>query len=179
MRSSEAPCISVDRITPTFITSSQTSPVSAPVCSSQLGSPISAQPQPDSAASTEISFLDPRSDPEPVYELYIKKNLPKNVKKCQGMCGREITNTAKDKLVVKTIGPSSFFKNGKEVNTYGPLYIHFMSSCLKRFDKNTYYAPREEFKWSKVTVHETTYRDLKDDPEEIAFLVKMGIPWSP
>ena len=180
VRPSEAPCISVDRITPTFVTSTQATLPVSPASPTQLGSPISATSpvQPDSASSTEISFLDPRSDPEPVYELYLKQNLPKNVKKCQGMCGREITNTVKDKLVVKTIGSSSYFKNGKEVRTYGPLYIHFMSSCLKRFDKNSYYAPREEFKWSKLTVHETTYRDLKDNSEEIAFLVKMGIQWN-
>ena len=67
-------------------------------------------------------------------------------------------------------------KKGKEVSTYGPLYIRFMDSCLKRFDENTYYAPHEQFKWSKINVHETTYRDLVD-PKEIAFVASLGVQW--
>lgn len=69
-------------------------------------------------------------------------------------------------------------RNGKEVTTYGPLYIHFQSSCLKRYDQSTYYAPQEEFDWKRLDVHDTTYRDL-DDPKDIAFVVHLGVPWNP
>ena len=61
-RSDAAPTISIDRVTvttPTFITSSQ------PVTSiASLG-----------PTDLSISFQDPRVDPEPVFELFLKKNL--------------------------------------------------------------------------------------------------------
>ena len=61
---------------------------------------------------------------------------------------------------------------------HGPLYIHFHGSCLKRYDRNRYYAPQEQFDWTRIHVHETTYKDLTD-PKEVAFVMNMGVPWNP
>ena len=100
------------------------------------------------------------------------------MKTCQGKCNSDITNEPKHKLVVKSVGSRTYWKNGKEVCTHGPLYIHFHSSCLKRYDNNQYYAPQEQFDWKRIQVHETTYKDLVD-PKEIAFVINMGVPWNP
>ena len=103
------------------------------------------------------------------------KNLPPKVIRCQGKCGKDITNEEGHKLVVKSAGTSSYIKNGKEVSTHGPLYIHFQSSYLKKFNQNTYYTPQEDFDWKRVNVQESTYRDLAD-LADIAFVVNLGVP---
>ena len=165
-RSDAAPTILIDRVTPattpTLVTSSQ------PVMPMESLGP----------ADLSISFQDPRVDPEPVFELYLKKNLPSSVKTCQGKCNADITNEPKHKLVVKSVGSRPYWKNGKEMTSHGPLYIHFHGSCLKRYDRNRYYAPQEQFDWTRIHVHETTYKDLTD-PKEVAFVMNMGVPWNP
>ena len=40
------------------------------------------------AATSIISFQDPRKTNEKEYELHFRKNLPKSVSKCQGKCGK-------------------------------------------------------------------------------------------
>lgn len=88
-RSDNAPTISIDRLTPltTSTTTSRDQTSTTPTF-------VTHRP-----ADLSVSFQDPRSDPEPQFDLYLKKNLPAGVKRCQGKCGRDITHEEKDKLV--------------------------------------------------------------------------------
>ena len=119
----------------------------------------------------EISFDDPRAPAEPMFELHFRTDLSSLVKKCQGNCGRGIT--AKDRMFLKSAGETTYMKNGKEIIKFGPTYIHFKDDCLKKYDRNTYYAPQEKFEWKRITVNPVAKAKLTS--RDVAFLCAMGI----
>ena len=118
-----------------------------------------------------LSFEDPRLQPDTQFELHVRSDLPKLVKRCRGNCGRDITK--EHQLVVKSNGVQRWMANGKEMSRNGPLFIHFEEDCLKNYDTKNYYAPFEPFKWDQVTINNSTRNKLT--VEELAFLNSLGI----
>ena len=71
----------------------------------------------------------------PSYVLVEKgsKDCPKRVKRCE-MCRFEFNGT--DKYVVKTAGVREFTgKSGRIERHQGNVYLHFLTTCLTKFDK--------------------------------------------
>ena len=63
--------------------------------------------------SQSISFADPREEEDTLFELHLRSELSKQVKRCQGNCGRDITQA--HKLVVKSAGIQIWSVAGKEM----------------------------------------------------------------
>ena len=79
----------------------------------------------------EISmrFADPDMNLKKRFELHLRKDVPRLVHRCQGNCGKQITEDCF--LVVKSFGTSRLTdKNGNERSKFGPMYLHFEKNCL-------------------------------------------------
>ena len=113
-----------------------------------------------------------REEPVQMFELNLRQSLPKTVSRCQGNCGKKITQN--DGLLIKTYGTTrgTNKKTGKEMSKYGPMYIHFNEACLKRHTKK-YYRPDERLDYSIITLADQTRNNLSD--EEKDFLTGFGI----
>ena len=91
----------------------------------------------------------------------MKKDLSKLVKRCQGNCGRVISND--DVLIVKSYGTIQWREtNGTEKSRFGPMYIRFQEKCLRGYDKDTYYGPRKRFDYSVIRVEEKCLTQLSN-----------------
>ena len=89
----------------------------------------------------------------------MKKDLSKLVKRCQGNCGRVISNDGV--LVVKSYGTIQQREtNETEKSRLGPIYIHFQEKCLRGYDKDTYYGPGKRFDYSVIRVDEKCLTQL-------------------
>ena len=79
-----------------------------------------------------------------------------------------------DGMLIKTYGTTRWTdkKTGKEMSKYGPMYIHFNETCLKRHTKK-YYSLEEKFDYSIITLADETRNNLSD--EEKDFLTELGI----
>ena len=102
----------------------------------------------------------------------MKKDLSKLVKRCQGNCGRVISND--DVLIAKSYGTIQWREtNGTEKSRFGPMYIHFQEKCLRGYDKDTYYGPRKRFDYSVIRVEEKCLTQLSN--AETNFLKNLGL----
>ena len=83
------------------------------------------------------------------FELNLRLFLPKTVPRCQGNCGKKITQN--DGMLIKAYGTTRWAgkKTGKETSKYGPVHIHFNKTCLRRHTKK-YYRPDERFDYSII-----------------------------
>ena len=113
-----------------------------------------------------------REEPVQMFELNLRQFLPKTVSRYQGNCGKKITQN--DGMLIKTYGTTRWTdkKTGNEMSKYGPMYIHFNETCLKRHTKK-YYRPDEKFDYSIITLADETRNNLSD--EEKDFLAGIGI----
>ena len=103
--------------------------------------------------SNNIRFPDPCNDQPKIFELHMKKDLSKLVKRCQGNCGRVISYN--DFLVVKSYGTIQWRETKRtEKSRFGPMYIHFQEKCLRGYEKDTYYGPGKRFDYSVIRVDE-------------------------
>eukprot|EP00794_Sanderia_malayensis_P002387 gene2387-2747_t len=120
-----------------------------------------------------LRFADPRVDQPKEFELNLRSTLPQSVSKCQGNCGKKISSD--DSIVVKSYGTSTWTdrKTGKEQSKFGPMYIHFKDTCLKKFDSENFYGANESFDYSKIKVNSGTLRLLRNAEKD--FLKSLGV----
>ena len=119
-----------------------------------------------------LRFQDPDQEQGKAFELHLRKDLPKLVKKCQGQCGKQITD--KCFLLVKSFGTIHWTDNsGNSCSRFGPMYIHFDRKCLEQFDTEESYGPSKRFDYSRITVAEKCKQQLKSDEKQ--FLTNLGI----
>ena len=87
----------------------------------------------------EIRFKDPQVNSPKEFELHLRNKLSTKISKCQGKCGKPISD--KDFMIIRTYGSSSYTdkESGENKCKYGPLYIHFEGKCLKAFDSKKFY----------------------------------------
>ena len=113
-----------------------------------------------------------REEPVQMFELNLRQFLPKTMSRCQGNCGKKITQN--DGMLIKTYGTTRWTnkKTGKEMSKYGAMYIHFNETCLKRHTKK-YHRPDEKFDYSIITLADKTRNNLSN--EEKDFLIGLGI----
>ena len=92
-----------------------------------------------------------------MFELHLRQSLPKTVSRCQGKCGKKITQD--DGMLIKTYGNTRWTdkKMGKEMSKHGPMY----ETSLKRQTKK-YYGPDKRFVYSIITIAEKTRNNLSD-----------------
>ena len=78
-------------------------------------------------------------------------------------------------MIVKSYGTVYWTDKftGKENAKNGPLYIHFNEACLKRYNKEQFYAPDEQLDYSIITVDQKTLKDLNE--EEKQFLLTLCV----
>ena len=112
-----------------------------------------------------------REEPVQMFELNLRLFLPKAVPRCQGNCGKKITQ---NDMLIKTYLTTRWTdkKTGKEMSRHGPIYKHFNEICLKRHTKQ-YYRPDKKFNYSTVTLADETRNNLSD--EKKYFLTELGI----
>ena len=84
-----------------------------------------------------IDYFDPDREIHRVYEMVNRddeKHCPKSVKRCQS-CLRAFIESD---IVIKTSGERTHHctKTGKEKNSFGNLYLHFLTKCLKQYESN-------------------------------------------
>lgn len=121
-----------------------------------------------------LRFSDPRIDPEKQFELHFRKDLPRLIKKCQGMCGKTIKPDSND-MVIKSYGTSTWTdrSSGTERSKFGPMYIHFNQKCLENFDSEKHYGPGSRFDYRRVQVNKETQDTLKESEKK--FLTDLGV----
>ena len=87
---------------------------------------------------------------------------------------RKKLRTKSISMLIKTYGTTRWTdkKTRKEMSTYGPMYIHFNKTCLKRHTKK-YYRPDKKFDYSIITLTDKTRNNLSDEEKE--FLTGLGI----
>lgn len=130
--------------------------------------------QTNDGEGTALRFADPRLEPEKQFELYFRKDLPRLIKKCQGMCGKPI-RPDDDDMIVKSYGTSTWTdrNTGLERSKFGPMYIHFNQKCLETFDSENSYGPGNRFDYNRVEVHNSTQTKLQE--AERMFLIQLGV----
>lgn len=60
-----------------------------------------------------------------MFESNLRQLLPKDVSRCQGNCGENITQN--DRMLIKTYGNTKWTdkKTVNEMSKHGPMYMHF------------------------------------------------------
>ena len=90
--------------------------------------------------------------------------LPKAISRCQGNCGKKIND--EDSLITKSYGITSWTdrKTGKEKlkQKYGPMYIHFNGTCLKKHDTKRFYTQDEDFDYTQISVDKEIVKDFNE-----------------
>lgn len=121
----------------------------------------------DNDIPAELAFLDPDREQNKQYMLVLRKDYklcPKRVTRCQ-QCQIAFTEES-DKFVIKTRGmrerPPD--KGGKKLYE-GNVYLHFLTDCLKKWDK--------KFKYEAVIVPNSTKEKTQDKWKP--YLRKRGI----
>ena len=132
------------------------------------------EPETNVPSENELRFSDPRVDPIKIFVLFLRKDLPRAVKICQGLCGKSITPDEKC-MLVKSCGTSHWSdKNtGQEMSKFGPMYIHFNEKCLINFDCDRYYGPGSRFDYERIEVGLITQALLNKVEKE--FLTQLGV----
>ena len=148
------------------LTNTNTTTVQQPIL--QPSASNSVQPPPS------IRFQDPREEDPLIFELYLRKNVPRNVSICRGYCGKPI-KPDKPLLIVKSFGATKWTdrKTGEEKTKNGPLYVHFKEKCLQAFDTSTFYGPGNRFDYSRISINQVNHSELT--PDEKANLQELGV----
>ena len=126
-----APEITKDHLVPSSKRQARDDYLNAPLQareSAHSGETLSST-QPSSQNSTR--FADPREKSQKVFELYLRKNVPRSVRKCQGRCGNRIT--AEDPpIIIRSIGENRWTDKttGREMSRVRPMYVHFNQNCF-------------------------------------------------
>ena len=172
-RSTEEPDVLIDRVTDQL--QGESNPVIPKLTITK--SPNSRQWSKCNAKAddSEIRFSDPRlSSKEKEFELHVRNNLPRQISKCQGRCGKKITPDD-DLFLVRSYGTSSWTdkKTGRERSKFGPMYVHFNENCLTAYDSENHYGPGNKFDCKRVKVDAKTQQLLHG--AEKAFLLKLGV----
>ena len=162
-RHKESPDIIIDRLS----TSTPSVPIVTP-------SPSEEHVIEHVAATEEVRFLHPRESTPEVFELHFRKNLPRQITKCQGMCGKKITPDDNG-LLVRTYGTTTWTERGtgREMSKYGPMYIHFSGRCLKAFDSKNYYEVNDTFDYQRIIVEKNVQAELRRG--ELEMLLKLCV----
>jgi len=132
-------------------------------------------PFPSAVPEESSRFQDPReAEQEKKFELHFRKDLPRLVKKCQGLCGKVI-KPDDDDMLVRSYGTSTWTdrKTGSERSKYGPMYVHFNQKCLEMFDTANHYGPGNSFDFGRIEVDKTTKDKLNN--AERALLDQLGV----
>ena len=62
-----------------------------------------------------IRVEDPNCEPEISFELFFRSSVPRLVEKCQGTCGRKLSQSnEEDYILIKSNRPTTFLVNGEE-----------------------------------------------------------------
>ena len=73
-----------------------------------------------------ILIEDLNCEPKIPFELFFWCLVPRLVEKCQGNCGRKLSQSnEEDYFLIKSNGPTMFLVNGEERTKVGPQYVHF------------------------------------------------------
>ena len=133
----------------------------------------SSMSQPDDVEQG-LRFPHPRQVTDKAFELHLGKDLPRLIKKCQGMCGKVIRPDGSG-MLVKPYGAVTWTdrKIGHEKSKFGPIYIHFNSQCLETFDRENNYGPGKRFDYKRIQIDNKTQEKLTEAEKE--FLMKIGI----
>ena len=117
---------------------------------------------------SEVRFADPREPPKKTFELHMRKNLPRSVKRCQGRCGKKITPD-QPVWIIKSYGVTKWTdkKSGKEMSRYGPMYLHFNVECLEAFDSETFYGAGTRFDYSQIKIDKDNQKDLNSQEKKM------------
>ena len=141
---------------------------------------ISNSPESNTWRSTEVQnqgqssmrFADPDRNRKKTLELNLRKDVPRLVQRCQGNCGKRITEDCF--LVVKSFGTSRWTdKNGNKRFKFGQMYLHFEKNCLQNFDLENHYGPSQSFDYSRVTVDQKCKGQLPE--AENIFLIGLSL----
>lgn len=127
------------------------------------------------AVFTVLHFFLRREKPPIEYEVMLRRNLSKKISKCQGHCGKKISQD--DILLVRFLGTRKWTdaKSGKETSKYGPMYVHFSSECLKSCDSSNYYGLDDEFDYTKLIVPEDTKLELNEQEKQLFKSLKIKL----
>ena len=129
-------------------------------------------------AEQGLRFPDQRQVPEKAFELHLRKDLSRLIKKCQGMCGKVIWPDDDGKLV-KSYGTSPWTdrKIGEEPK-FGSMYIHFNSQFLETFDREDNYGPKKRFDYKRIKVKNKTQEKLTEAEKEFLIKIVITFPYS-
>ena len=84
---------------------------------------------------SSMRFVDPDMNLKKTFELHLMKDVPRLVQRCQGNCGKQITEDCF--LVVKSFGTSRWTeKIWNKRSKFGPMYLHFEKNCLQNFQND-------------------------------------------
>ena len=125
-----------------------------------------------SSSQEEIRFSDPNEKRPKVFELHLRKGVPKLVKKCQRNCWQKIEPDCF--AVVKSYSESTWTdSNGNEHSKFGPLYINFERKCLEKFDGDVCYGPTLSFDFSRIKIDSKCKTQLTENERQ--FLINLGV----
>ena len=135
---------------------------------------VTSEKVPTSENKVEIRFADPRKDPPQIFEVRLRKNLPRIIEKCRGGCGVKIKPNDPG-MLIRTYGTTRWTNKtrGEEDSKHGPMYIHFQEECLRRYDSTTHYGANNSFDYSKLTVDKKVHSELNEDEKN--FLISLGV----
>ena len=70
----------------------------------------------------------------------------------------------KGSLIIKSYRTTSWTdqKTGKEKSKYGPMYVHFNWTCLKKYDTERFYAQDRDFDGTQMSVNKETVKDFNE-----------------
>ena len=122
-----------------------------------------------------IRIEHPNCKQEIPFELFFRSLVPRLVEKCQGNCGRKLSQSnEEDYLLIKSNGPTTFLVNGEERTKVGPQYVHFNQKCLKEYLHRKHNVQVEEFLYDCIIIIDReTLKRLRD--EECACLSSNGL----
>ena len=115
IRTSPNPDIVMDRLEVSARTNNSSSRPIVIAETSQVVKESASQPNviaESSLVQHNIRFQDPRASPPKEFVLFLRKHLPKNIAKCQGRCGKSITN--EDEMIICSYGTSTGQSNWEE-----------------------------------------------------------------
>ena len=126
------------------------------------------------SATDDMRFSDPREVQEKKFELHFPKDLPRIIKKCQGMCGKDI-KPDDDGMLVRSYGTKTWTdrKTGIEKSKFGPMYVHFNQTCMERYDTENIYGPGNSFDYKRIQAEKSLQEKIT--AAEKNFLSKLGI----
>ena len=67
-------------------------------------------------------------------------------------------------MIIKFYGTTSWAdqKSGEEKSKYGPIYIYFIATCLKKYNTERFYLQDEDFDYTQISVNRETVKDFNE-----------------